>query len=758
MASLSCKSTRKYAMAARPAVTSPASPRSYGQGDIVEYCDYHGKYCLGMVQAIHSITGSKNLLTVMNLDDPENSKQFDSYFVRFHVPAKEKSTIKDSIALQTFRDQATTILNNSFCLFEQRVATQIKGAAKNPFGRENLLYEDDLGKAIFGPKPSPEEQYAVHLYLHSYNEKFARDAAYQAGPGSSVYYCRRPGDVELLASVKRMLSSDEPVCRQFREDVKFSLEAHLPIKRAPVYELFFALILKAATCNYQDFHYNPFIETTRQLLLGVAPTTSLNDLVRLVSTLKLDVRLDEADLATLQSGLCFDPARTLQHETRTTSLMARAVDDSIRLDGDTQFNDLAIAIDSERTLEVDDAISLQVIGDTTWLHVHVADASKIVPFGGEEDVGARSIVGTIYTAQATYPMLPWSVGKKASLDPNRQMNQSITFSACLDSTGNIADYRVSLGVITRLVRITYQAAENALNEGKDKIAHVLGQVRSLVDQHLGYRQRQGCLTFQMPQGRASFTKDGALDFKLEGSEPLAHGLVAECMIIAGRVAAKFAEERQLTAPYRYHLDPTLDNDDPTLHALLDRVQCRSTTTTAASLYDSLRLMAYLQPSAVDLQPRPHWAMGLHGYCKATSPLRRYGDLFLHQQIRAHLTQASCPTKGLDVLLPSIYRHEQYLKRLMLASNRFWTHRYLEAALRTEREAHQEWRPLRVTGLPIEYNARNGSLQVYIPQFALRHFGPIAGGSRLPLGVPCPMDIVSVDALRQTLHIVPAVPI
>lgn len=775
---MSCRLSRSIlrCFASSPVVTPPPLQRVYAKGDVVEYCDYSGTFCLGLVRAAEEMAPAKHLLTVVTLDDTASVKALDSYFVRFHVPAKafdshlgrfhvsvqaEGSDAEVLAELQRFRERATRTLNSHFRLMEKAVAIQTESWAQRPLGKENLLYEADLARTVFGPNPRPEELYAIHLYLHSYNEKFARDAAYQAGGESSVYFCRRPDDVSLFKRVQSMLVNDDAACRSFREDVKFALKRQIPLKRTPEYELFLALLLKAATCNFQDFYHNPHVEATRQLLNGIAPTTSLNDLVRLVSTLGLEAHLEEVDLVKLQSGLLFDPTRTLEHQTRTSSLMTRPVDGSSTFDGDTQFDGLALAIDSGSTVEVDDAISLQQVDGKTWLHVHVADPSKFIPLGTEADLAARSMVSTIYTAQATYPMIPWAVGAKASLDPEQRMNQCITFSASLGPDGNIEDYRVSLGVITALVRVDYEVAERDLagTGSSDRRVQVLCGAHRLAEMHRGYRKRQGCLAFGIPRGRASFTDTRALEFHLDDSEPLARRLVAECMIIAGRVAALFANERRIPIPYRYHLPPTSKGDDATtLHTLMDRIRADGEN---ATLYDSLCLMSHLQPSTVDVQRRPHWAMGLDGYCKATSPLRRYLDLLLHQQIRAHLTKTTTPqtTDSLGALLPSVYRHEQYLKRLMASSNRFWTLCYIRKVLRTQAHghghAHDGWRPLRVTALPLTYNKRNGTLQIFIPQFALRHFGPIPGGSRLALGTPYPMDIVSVDPLRQNLHVVPA---
>jgi exoribonuclease-2 len=44
----------------------------------------------------------------------------------------------------------------------------------------------------------------------------------------------------------------------------------------------------------------------------------------------------------------------------------------------------------------------------------------------------------------------------------------------------------------------------------------------------------------------------------------------------------------------------------------------------------------LKPGQYKTEPAPHAGLGMPSYVQATSPLRRYTDLIVHQQLRAHL--------------------------------------------------------------------------------------------------------------------------
>ena len=94
-------------------------------------------------------------------------------------------------------------------------------------------------------------------------------------------------------------------------------------------------------------------------------------------------------------------------------------------------------------------------------------------------------------------------------------------------------------------------------------------------------------------------------------------MVTDAMLMAGEAAARFAEANAIPIPYVMQPTP-------------DEVRQPSGM---AEMYAYRRLF---KPSRVTLEPEPHFGLGLDIYARATSPLRRYSDLVVHQQLRAHL--------------------------------------------------------------------------------------------------------------------------
>jgi exoribonuclease-2 len=101
-------------------------------------------------------------------------------------------------------------------------------------------------------------------------------------------------------------------------------------------------------------------------------------------------------------------------------------------------------------------------------------------------------------------------------------------------------------------------------------------------------------------------------------------LVQELMILAGSVAGSYCSVNKVPVVFRVQPAPT----DPTdLQQLAGKRH---------ELVDAWRLRRKMPRSQFQGTPDSHFGLGLDAYVQATSPIRRYGDLVCHRQIRAAL--------------------------------------------------------------------------------------------------------------------------
>jgi exoribonuclease-2 len=94
-------------------------------------------------------------------------------------------------------------------------------------------------------------------------------------------------------------------------------------------------------------------------------------------------------------------------------------------------------------------------------------------------------------------------------------------------------------------------------------------------------------------------------------------MVTEAMLMAGEAVARWAIQEGIPIPFTTQAPPWMDERPRDL----------------AGMYALRRASQPSQPSSL---PGPHAGLGLPAYVQATSPLRRYLDLVVHQQVRAHL--------------------------------------------------------------------------------------------------------------------------
>jgi exoribonuclease-2 len=98
-------------------------------------------------------------------------------------------------------------------------------------------------------------------------------------------------------------------------------------------------------------------------------------------------------------------------------------------------------------------------------------------------------------------------------------------------------------------------------------------------------------------------------------------MVTDLMLMAGEAVARYCLARDLPIPFAIQPAP-------------ERIE---QPTTMAGMHAYRRLF---KPSRTLVGlPERHFGLGLDAYTRATSPLRRYADLLVHQQLRAHLRGA-----------------------------------------------------------------------------------------------------------------------
>ena len=320
----------------------------------------------------------------------------------------------------------------------------------------------------------------------------------------------------------------------------------------------------------------------------------------------------------------------------------------------------AWAIDDIGNQDPDDAISIE--GNRLW--VHIADVSSIVTPNSELDVEARSRGTNLYLPDRTVHMLPKSITAQLGLGLH-ETSPALSISFSIADSGELEDIDVCFSTIS-VTRTTYDDVDNALDSSLDSNVdnssdNKFAELKALTDIYNQRRVDNNAAMLELPEVNIHVKKDGEITVR-----PYSRGgsrqIVAECMLAAGEAIALFATKNNIPIPYAQQPEPEEIQypEKPSEHYAYRRCFKASRHTT---------------------EPEAHFGLGLPCYTRVTSPMRRYLDLFVHQQLRAFLTN-----KETEQVIESDEKseHEALIERIGLADEGS------RAARKAERSSNQHW--------------------------------------------------------------------
>ena len=334
------------------------------------------------------------------------------------------------------------------------------------------------------------------------------------------------------------------------------------------------------------------------------------------------------------------------------------IDVSRRLD---LTNLISLAIDEESTQEVDDAVAVEVVPDDQGggvrLWVHVADPTRFVPIGSQLEVEARRRGSSIYLPTGTIPMFPMSLAKGPLSLVQGKASCALSLGVMLDPTGAIDRSRpaVITPSLVSVRRLTYGQVDGLLHDtlanadGADDVEvevsdAELSSLRSLDALSLerrDYRVEAGSMERIAPgglpdmsikAGRATESPDGwEVSVRTGGARAggAARRIVTELMLIAGEAAAQYGMEHAVPLPFRGQTYREILSDEEI--ADCPEGPCRA--------WLGIRQM---NSGTISASPTAHEGLGLDAYVQVTSPIRRYADLAVHYQLKAHMRGDALP--------------------------------------------------------------------------------------------------------------------
>ncbi|KAF2996267.1 hypothetical protein E8E13_004668 [Curvularia kusanoi] len=349
-------------------------------------------------------------------------------------------------------------------------------------------------------------------------------------------------------------------------------------------------------------------------------------------------------------------------------------------------------IDDVGAQEIDDGISIEKVQDADsefWIHVHVANPTAFFDKTHTLSSLAAHMTSTVYIPERTFPMLPmWATTQYFSLRPNRPV---ITFSTRVNSQGTVLATKISHGIIRKPISITPSEVASSLGEertseiqklvvGSDVVpisqgrsppklnSHKIEELQSLyaIAKALAKKRqanggismfnsspvvrvhesttkpglaKAGYLTSFRHSPRV-FTGDPIIEIAKSAPKGFlrfdmnATNIVEEIMILACSSAATWCGERGIPVMFRGSIAPPNTNRAPAEELKQNIMSNYLQKRRNPPLHLTTQYMESLGRAVAHTSPIPHRVIGVPGYVRVTSPLRRFSDMLAHWQIEA----------------------------------------------------------------------------------------------------------------------------
>ena len=361
---------------------------------------------------------------------------------------------------------------------------------------------------------------------------------------------------------------------------------------------------------------------------------------------------------------------------------------------------ISYAIDSEWSTDPDDAISF----DGEYLWVHIADPASFVAPDSEIDKVARGRGATLYLPEGAARMLSEDCLEDYALGL-REESRALSFKIKLGENGDIEDCEV-LRTIVDVKRLSYTKAD----ELKD--TPELKPLFEIARRNFERRCKAGAVNISIPEVHitvAPETKDVSFETV---PHPESTEVVREAMVLAGEGAARFAFKNNIPFPFISQDAPEIPSDIPD------------------GLAGQFRLRKCMRKRSVNITPSSHAGLGVGMYSQVTSPLRRYGDLLGHEQLRAFLKGEKLIDK--DTMLMRMSEGDAAMQASKKAERNSRTHWTLVYLLK-----HPEWQ-----GEAICVDKQPGRALYFISQLGMET--TIGGESPVELNGKVTLKVGKID--------------
>jgi len=316
-----------------------------------------------------------------------------------------------------------------------------------------------------------------------------------------------------------------------------------------------------------------------------------------------------------------------------------------------------MTIDGQSTLDYDDALSIQDMGDAYLIGVHIVDVAHHVRKGDVIDREALSRGSSIYMPDHRIPMLPPELAEGVCSLKAGEIRPAISTFIKVNPFGVIQSYDICASIIRVRHQRTYYDVNLAADDDTDIV-----NLRHVAEKFRDFRLDQGAVQITLPDVNVWLDEDGNVNLSRLNRESPARLLVSEFMIMANWIMARFLRDNDMPAIFRSQPEPK------------ERLYKRNEGTLFQNWMQRRRLNRFV----LDTKAGNHSGLGLDAYITATSPIRKYFDLITQRQIRAVLgLEEPYSSEEIGSLMVQLEQPMAAVSRVQHHRHHYWMLRYLE---------------------------------------------------------------------------------
>lgn len=314
---------------------------------------------------------------------------------------------------------------------------------------------------------------------------------------------------------------------------------------------------------------------------------------------------------------------------------------------------LIFSIDGADTKDRDDAISVELDEFGNYLvGVHISDVSHYIHPGMALWDEGKTREFSVYMAGTCIPLFPHKLSNGiCSLNPNVD-RLTLSCMMKISPDGKVLSYDFVDAVINSRKAMTYDDVNKILEDGEvpegyEEFVDTLILANNLSMELEKQKIKRGYVDFGTNDIEITLDDDdNPIAFK-QRTQRKAQKLIENLMLIAGESAAHFLA---IPSPYRVHEKPDQDHVSQAFESLSKtgiRVTACREILNGKFIQNILNQIKDIDERKVAAQiilramPRAkysidnvgHFGLGLYEYCQFTSPIRRFPDLVIHENIR-----------------------------------------------------------------------------------------------------------------------------